>query len=62
VPRAVAFEKRIAAAIADSGVVDVSTSWAANLSKPMLELLKAGRKAEFDGYLAKSLNPAAKSN
>lgn len=53
VPRAVAFEKRIAAAIADPGVVDVSTSWVANLPKPMIELLKSGRKAEFDGYMAK---------
>jgi pimeloyl-ACP methyl ester carboxylesterase len=61
VPRAVAFEKRIAAAIADPGVVDVSTSWMASLPKPMLELLKAGRKAEFDGYLAKSLDPATKA-
>jgi Prolyl oligopeptidase family len=57
VPRAVAFEKRIAAAIADPGVVDVSTSWAASLPKPMLELLNAGRKAEFDGFMAKTLNP-----
>jgi pimeloyl-ACP methyl ester carboxylesterase len=58
VPRALAFEKRIAAAIADPGVVDVSTSWAAQLPKPMQELLKAGRKAEFDGYMAKSMTPA----
>jgi hypothetical protein len=62
VPRAVAFEKRIAAAIADPGVVDVSTSWTASLPQPMLELLKAGRKAEFDGYMAKTLDPATKSN
>jgi Prolyl oligopeptidase family len=62
VPRAVAFEKRIAAAIADPGVVDVSTSWTASLPKPMLELLKAGRKAEFDGYMAKTSDPARKSN
>jgi pimeloyl-ACP methyl ester carboxylesterase len=61
VPRAVAFEKRIAAAIADPGVVDVSTSWNANLPKPMLALLKAGRKAEFGGYLTKLLDPATKS-
>jgi len=61
VPRAVAFEKRIAAAIADPGVVDVSTSWTASLPKPMLELLKAGRKAEFDGYMSKT-SGAAKSN
>ena len=62
VPRAVAFEKRIAAAIADPGVVDVSTSWTASLPKPMLQLLKAGRKTEFDGFMAKTLNTATKSN
>ena len=61
VPRAVAFERRIAAAIADPGVVDVSTSWTASLPPPMLELLKAGRKTEFDGFLAKALSPAARS-
>jgi Prolyl oligopeptidase family len=62
VPRAVAFEKRIAAAVADPGVVDVSTSWTASLPKPMLGLLSAGRKAEFDGYMAKTSDPATKSN
>jgi hypothetical protein len=61
VPRAVAFEKRIAAAIADPGVVDVSTSWAARLPNPMLELLKAGRKAEFDGYMSKTMDPATQA-
>ena len=60
VPRALAFEKRIAAGIADPGVVDVSTSWTAALPKPMLELLKSGRKAEFDDYLEKSLNGPGK--
>jgi hypothetical protein len=48
VPRAVAFEPRIAAAIADPGVVDVSASWTAHLPPPLLELLRAGRQAEFD--------------
>jgi hypothetical protein len=48
VPRAVAFEPRIAAAIADPGVVDVSTSWTGHLPPPVLALLRAGRKAEFD--------------
>ena len=61
VPRAVAFEKRIAAAIADPGVVDVSTAWTATLPKLMLQLLQAGRKAEFDGYMAKELGPASKA-
>jgi hypothetical protein len=62
VPRALAFEKRIAAAIADPGVVDVSASWTASLPPPMLELLKAGRKDEFDGYMAKMLDPAMKNS
>jgi pimeloyl-ACP methyl ester carboxylesterase len=62
VPRAIAFEKRIAAAIVDPGVFDVSTSWTASLPPPLLALLKAGRKAEFDGFLAKALSPSAKAN
>jgi Prolyl oligopeptidase family len=62
VPRALAFEKRVAAGIADPGVVDVSTSWTASLPKPLIELLKAGRKPEFDGFIGKSLNAATKSN
>jgi hypothetical protein len=62
VPRAVAFEKRIAAAIADPGVVDVSTSWTATLPPPMLQLLKAGRKSDFDGYMAKTLDPATRNS
>ena len=62
VPRAVAFEKRIAAAIADPGVVDVSASWTAALPPPMIELLKAGRKEEFDGYMTKLLDPATKNS
>jgi dienelactone hydrolase len=58
VPRAVAFEKRIAAAIADPGVVDVSTSWTESLPKPLLALLKTDRKTEFDSFVAKGLSPA----
>ena len=61
VPRAVAFEKRIAAAIADPAVTDVSTSWTATLPPPMLGLLKAGRKDDFDGYMNKMLDPATKN-
>jgi hypothetical protein len=62
VPRAVAFEERIAAAIADPGVIDVSTSWTVSLPSPLLALLKSGQKAEFDRFMAKALNPAAKAN
>lgn len=62
VPRAVAFEKRIAAAIADPGVVDVSSSWTATLPPPMIGLLKTGRKDDFDGYMAKTLDPATRNS
>lgn len=61
VPRAVAFEKRIVAAIADPGVVDVSTSWTGTLPHPLLGLLTAGRKAEFDSFLEKELTPASRA-
>lgn len=62
VPRALAFEKRIAAGIADPGVVDVATSWTESLPPPLLGLLKAGRKTEFDSYLDKGMNPATRAN
>jgi alpha-beta hydrolase superfamily lysophospholipase len=58
VPRAIAFEKRIAAAIADPGVIDVSTSWTGALPPPLLALLKAGRKADFDSFISKGLSAA----
>jgi hypothetical protein len=48
VPRAVAFEDRVAAAIADPGVMDVSSSWAAFLPPESKALLDAGDKAAFD--------------
>ncbi len=62
VPRAVAFEKRISAAIADPGVVDVSTAWTTSLPKPMFQLLTAGRKTEFDTYMAKTLDQPTRLN
>jgi Prolyl oligopeptidase family len=48
VPRAVAFEHRIAAAIADPGVYDVSTSWTAHMPPAAIALLDSGQKATFD--------------
>jgi hypothetical protein len=57
----VAFEKRIAAAIADPGVVDVSTSWTVSSPPPLLALLKGGRKTEFDSFMAKASSPTAKA-
>ncbi|MFZ0662757.1 MAG: prolyl oligopeptidase family serine peptidase [Acidobacteriaceae bacterium] len=62
VSRAVAFEKRIAAVIADPGVVDVATAWIGHMPPQMLKLLKTGQKAEFDDYLSRGLTPALKAN
>lgn len=47
-PRALAFEHRIAAAVADPGVVDVSQSWRAGIPKSEMELVERGEKEKFD--------------
>lgn len=52
VARALAFEHRFAAAIADPGVVDVSTSWTRNLPASLVRLLDAGENAKFDREMA----------
>lgn len=51
VPRAIAFEHRIAAAVADTGVVDVSDSWLRHLPPGLGELLRRGDKAGFNAFL-----------
>jgi hypothetical protein len=48
VPRALAFEHRIAAAVADPGVVDISTTVLRHLPHPMLKLLDAGEQDKFN--------------
>ncbi len=48
VPRALAFEHRFAAAVADPGVVDVSTSWLEPLPKSLRQDLEAGKQEQFD--------------
>jgi len=48
VPRALAFEHRFAAAVADPGVVDVSTSWTEHLPKSMRQELDKGEREKFD--------------
>jgi hypothetical protein len=48
VPRALAFEHRFAAAVADPGVVDVSTSWTDHLPKRMTSQLLEGKREGFD--------------
>jgi hypothetical protein len=48
VPRALAFEHRFAAAVADPGVVDVSTSWLEPLPKSLRKELAEGKQQQFD--------------
>lgn len=51
-PRALAFEHRLVAAIADPGVLDVSTSWLGHLPPEMISLLRSGDKDTFNGYMS----------
>ena len=51
-PRALAFEHRLVAAVADPGVMDVSTSWLGHLPPVMIDLLRNGDKATFNGYMS----------
>ena len=48
VPRALAFEHRVAAAVADPGVFDVSTSWLEHLPPELVQLLDSGDREAFD--------------
>ena len=56
-PRALAFEHRLVAAVVDPGVMDVSTSWLQYLPAPLIQLLDNGDKAAFDGYAAEGIDP-----
>ncbi len=63
VPRAVAFEHRIAAAVADPGIHDVSEAWLKNIPKPFLAQLDDPKnKPRFDAMVSAGLkmNPKAK--
>jgi dienelactone hydrolase len=51
VPRALTHEHRIAAAVADPGVVDVSTSWVQHLPKEMVTMLEQGDRTTFDQWM-----------
>jgi hypothetical protein len=51
-PRAAAFEPRLAALVADPGVIDVSSSWEKHFPKELVELLDEGKQADFDAAIA----------
>jgi hypothetical protein len=48
VPRAAAFEHRLAAIVADPGVTDAFVTWQKLLPPSLLGLLRAGKSTEFD--------------
>jgi dienelactone hydrolase len=55
VPRALAFEHRFAAAIADGGVVDVSRTWFDRIPAQLLALYRSGDKAAFDQNMRQAM-------
>jgi hypothetical protein len=50
-PRALAFEHRFVAAVADGGVVDVARAWNVNLPPELLALLRAGDRDRFNAAI-----------
>ena len=61
VPRAAAFEHRLAAVIADPGVVDVSTSWKDHIPKELVALLDADNETAFNAAMksaSQEMSPA----
>jgi hypothetical protein len=54
ITRAVAFERRMVAAVADPGVVDVSAGWTVHLPKALLDLLDSGQKDAFNAAIAQA--------
>ena len=54
ITRAVAFERRMVAAVADPGVVDVSAGWTAQLPPTLLDLLEEGQKDEFNSAMTRA--------
>ena len=63
VPRALAFEHRIAAGVADPGVVDISTTVLGHLPHSMLKLLEVGEQDKFDRDMewALKISPSTRS-
>ncbi|MEU4315469.1 prolyl oligopeptidase family serine peptidase [Nocardia sp. NPDC024068] len=61
IARALAYEHRFAAAIADPGVVDVAASWSANIPKSLMKLFHAGQRKQFDTELGIGLKLTPKA-
>ena len=62
-PRALAFEHRIAAAIADPGVDDVAASWLVHLPAEMVKMLDDDDRQTFEEWMSiGSQSSSAKAN
>jgi len=61
VPRALAYEQRIAAAIADPGVVDVSTSWLKQLPPELVDMVRRGDRSNFNSMISAGAPADAKA-
>jgi hypothetical protein len=60
-PRAAAFEHRLAALVADPGVVSVASSWEAHLPPEMIQLLDAGNQGDFDSLMNANQDPSLRA-
>ncbi len=60
VPRALAFEHRVTAAVVDPGVTDVLASWTRPLPEIMRNQLRDGKRAAFDRemHMVETLSPS----
>lgn len=56
VPRALAFEHRYAAGIADGGAVSLARAWLEQLPPELTALYEAGEKTKFDEVMGRALN------
>ena len=55
-PRAAAFEHRLAALVADPGVMRVASSWESHLPKELVQLIDDGNQADFDALMGANPN------
>lgn len=56
-PRAAAFEHRLAALVADPGVMRVASSWEERLPQELITMLDQGNKEEFETAMASGHDP-----
>jgi len=60
ITRAIAFENRMVAAVADPGAVDVSATWTAHLPQALINMLNSGQLEAFNAAMGQAISdPAA---